>query len=443
MDFRSDQWNITQITRNIGASELVLQPDHQRYYIWSGDTEQGLIDTILRGYPIPPIWLWCHRNDQGRDIWEVIDGQQRLTCITRYKDNVFPFRGAGLPDGDPLRDAAGCFCQPPHPTVADGRSLPTAHSESFWNYRVNYIEVRTEDRSKIIDIFKRLNKTSTNLKPQELLNAFYAGRFKRCIYLVTSQLQEDNYWGGGGRVFKRQTTDRMGTQQFVSELFACMMTGESQHKSDQVEEYYARFDTEFNNEETWKRKFSSTLDLIKELLPGPSRFTKNFTDFYTLFLYLYNLKNEADIRLEMYDNKRVISDTLTDFDLKYTESSERGSASSGEIFEEYRLTIEAASKEKSMRDKRYSIISGLINPGLQRIDLDPNRIFSEDQKRCIWNSSTDKVCEYCNQRVENYHEYEPDHIIPWSHGGKTVVTNGRVFHVTCNRRRQAGEALPQ
>jgi len=186
--------------------------------------------------------------------------------------------------------------------------------------------------------------------------------------------------------------------------------------------------------------FFSTVALIKELLPGPSRFTKNFTDFYTLFLYLYNLKNEADIRLEMHDNKRVISDTLADFDLKYTESSERGSASAGEIFEEYRLTIEAASKEKTMRDKRYSIISGLINPGLQRVDLDPNRIFSEDQKRYIWNSSTDKVCAYCNQRVENYHEYEPDHITPWSRGGKTVVTNGRVLHITCNRRRQADEA---
>jgi len=49
MDFNSDQWNVTQITRNIGASELILQPDYQRFYIWWGDIEQGLIDTILRG----------------------------------------------------------------------------------------------------------------------------------------------------------------------------------------------------------------------------------------------------------------------------------------------------------------------------------------------------------------------------------------------------------
>jgi len=87
-----------------------------------------------------------------------------------------------MPDDDLLRDAAGRYCQQAPPTVGDGRGLPQTHSESFWNYRINYIEVRTEDRSKIIDIFKRLNKTSTNLKPQELLNAFYAGGGSRDAY---------------------------------------------------------------------------------------------------------------------------------------------------------------------------------------------------------------------------------------------------------------------
>lgn len=44
----------------IGSKELVLQPDFQRFYIWDLKKEQGLIDSMLRGFPIPPPYGYGH-----------------------------------------------------------------------------------------------------------------------------------------------------------------------------------------------------------------------------------------------------------------------------------------------------------------------------------------------------------------------------------------------
>ncbi len=51
---------------------------------WSTLDEQYFIDTILRGYGMPPIFL--HKK-RGGDIYHIVDGQQRLLTIWRFTDN--------------------------------------------------------------------------------------------------------------------------------------------------------------------------------------------------------------------------------------------------------------------------------------------------------------------------------------------------------------------
>ena len=431
MTFHATEWSISQVMGMLGRSELILQPSFQRFYIWKEATEQMLLDTILRNYPIPPIWLWCHRNEQGRDIFEVIDGQQRLTCIERYKNNLFPFRARDLSPEDELYPAKNAYCSSIPPGI-NGLALNEDFSQRYWNYRLQFIEVKTQDRQIVIDIFKRLNKTSTNLNQQELLNAFYVGEFKILVYDTTAMLQSDEYWGS--RVFKEPKTDRMSIQQFTSELFVALMTGVSQEKNDKVEDYYEQYDMNFQSRATYSSKFNSTLALIKELFPGVTRFTRNQSDFYTLFLFLANLRDQSDINMNA-DNKDTIRSTLLDFEQKLAEFLDGGLGLEARIFEEYNLTIRGPQREKEYRDRRMAILSELIRPALQKTDKDPIRVFSEQQKLYIWNSSRDKVCEICGQAVDAFDDYEPDHVVPWSRGGKTSITNGRVTHSLCNRRR--------
>lgn len=65
--------------------KLVIQPDYQRNYIYGdGKRDVAVIDSLLKGYPLGLIYF----NKTG-DMYEVLDGQQRITSIGRFVTNKF------------------------------------------------------------------------------------------------------------------------------------------------------------------------------------------------------------------------------------------------------------------------------------------------------------------------------------------------------------------
>ena len=55
-------------------------PDMQRNFVWSTSKCSKLIESILLGLPIPPLFFM----DKGNNRYEVIDGLQRLTAISNF-----------------------------------------------------------------------------------------------------------------------------------------------------------------------------------------------------------------------------------------------------------------------------------------------------------------------------------------------------------------------
>lgn len=53
---------------------LYVIPKYQRKYRWGRQQVVGLVESLLRGLPIPPIYT-C-RNDKNQ--LEILDGQQRV-----------------------------------------------------------------------------------------------------------------------------------------------------------------------------------------------------------------------------------------------------------------------------------------------------------------------------------------------------------------------------
>jgi len=441
MEFDTSKWSVKTILGMIGSKELILQPDYQRFYIWDLKKEQGLIDSLLRGFPIPPIWIWTHADEEGEIIYEVIDGQQRLTCIQRFIQNAFIFKELPQTPGDIDLSLVSLSYFDAPPAGTGFAALPMSYRTKLKGYTIPYIEVKTEDRLEIIDIFKRLNKSATNLNPQEMRNAFYTGAFKTSVYKLTSELQDDGFWGKSDRVFSKPTTDRMANQQFVSDLFIAMYRKEPQHQSLALDEFYDTYDGTFPDGPKLHLRTKKCLRLLKKIFPDSSRFTKNLSDFYTLFLYLDELYDSADISLDA-ENEMVIDSSIRKFELDYAAYLERRSIdkSDSSIFERYRETIVGRQREKEARDARRQIIDELIRPGLKFKKMDPVRLFSEEQKHYIWETSIDKQCAICSKKVEAWDDYEPDHIVSWQKGGRTSIDNGQVSHISCNRRKGGKKA---
>lgn len=77
-----DTWKIKEFIDLAEARELELNPSYQRDSVWPLKTSQSLIDSILRGIPLPSVIL--NTRDDNKNINEIVDGKQRLTAILRF-----------------------------------------------------------------------------------------------------------------------------------------------------------------------------------------------------------------------------------------------------------------------------------------------------------------------------------------------------------------------
>lgn len=74
---RANVWEIYKLT----DKKLNLTPSYQRGDVWRTGDRQSLIESILRGIPLPSVIL---RKTGASATYEVVDGKQRLTAILRF-----------------------------------------------------------------------------------------------------------------------------------------------------------------------------------------------------------------------------------------------------------------------------------------------------------------------------------------------------------------------
>ena len=71
------------------SGKLTIQPEYQRNYIYAEENrEAGVIESVLKEYPIGLIYF----NKVGKDTFEVLDGQQRVTSLGRFITDKFAIK---------------------------------------------------------------------------------------------------------------------------------------------------------------------------------------------------------------------------------------------------------------------------------------------------------------------------------------------------------------
>jgi uncharacterized protein with ParB-like and HNH nuclease domain len=139
--------------------ELELQPAFQRNPVWQDKQKAYLIDTILRGYPIPEIYLQREVDALGNEKYIVVDGQQRIrACMEFIAGAVALGDESGALSGDYFDD------------------LTDENKQKIFEYRFLIRDLPPLSDAEIREIFGRLNRNNVALNPQELRHATYWGR---------------------------------------------------------------------------------------------------------------------------------------------------------------------------------------------------------------------------------------------------------------------------
>ncbi|MFC3687204.1 DUF262 domain-containing protein [Aquipuribacter hungaricus] len=76
-------WPIAQFRQYAMDGEMDLNPSYQRADVWQTADAQILIESVLRGIPLPSVIL-LQRNTEDGDRYEIVDGKQRLTSLLRF-----------------------------------------------------------------------------------------------------------------------------------------------------------------------------------------------------------------------------------------------------------------------------------------------------------------------------------------------------------------------
>src|SRR5687768_7159723 len=84
MNFELAQWKISELINVYGEGRLDLSPPYQRNQVWTAKAQQKLLESILKGKPIPSFFLL----NKADNSFEMIDGQQRARTIIGYWKNL-------------------------------------------------------------------------------------------------------------------------------------------------------------------------------------------------------------------------------------------------------------------------------------------------------------------------------------------------------------------
>jgi hypothetical protein len=267
------------------SGSLILSPAFQRRPVWPRGAKSFLIDTIVRGIPMPIIFL-RERTDLEtlEPEREVVDGQQRLrTVIAFIEPNT-------LPNFNKEKDSFTVEAVH-NPELAGRRfrDLPANVRQRILDYdfSVQVLPADTEDR-EVLQIFGRMNSTGFKLNDQELRNAEFFGAFKELMYKIAyEQLERWRGW----HVFSETDIARMLEVEETSDIVITMLAGVHGKTQAQINKYYRDNDKAFPEAEEIGRRFRLTMDSIEDQLGNdlPSLVFRRKPLFHSLFSFYYDL----------------------------------------------------------------------------------------------------------------------------------------------------------
>jgi hypothetical protein len=88
-DYNYETEKIPLAEFHLYEERFILRPAYQRKAnIWSPEKRQSFLDSVCRGYYIPPLVLREVRISEDKIRYEVVDGQQRITAIQLFYKNL-------------------------------------------------------------------------------------------------------------------------------------------------------------------------------------------------------------------------------------------------------------------------------------------------------------------------------------------------------------------
>ncbi|MEH2172852.1 DUF262 domain-containing protein [Nostoc sp.] len=236
-----------------------VQPFYQRRLRWDEKKQSRLIESFLINIPVPPIVLY----EKEFSLYEVMDGQQRITALRNFYDNRLKLTGLEL-----------------WPEL-NGRTyatLPAKIKAGIDRRSISSIVLITESASNPEEAlllkqlaFERLNTGGVELSRQEVRNCLYYGKFNQLLLELTTNPIFTEAWGipinKPEKLVKNNLFKKMEDAELVLRFFALRHVGDFRRGMQGFLDLYMIKSMKFSDEdiEILKNIFIQTINLAYEI----------------------------------------------------------------------------------------------------------------------------------------------------------------------------------
>lgn len=392
------QLHVSEVKGKIERGELIPDPDWQRGYIWNRKDEQLLIDSILRGIPIPKFYLTEeYVAKKGASIHYAVDGQQRLKAIYRFLNNEYPIE---------IEGRSRLF-----------RDLDRMTQQKITTYNLNGHYLQDYTQSDINFLFQRLNRTGIKLTNMEVWNNEF---YDTNILTLIKEIEQEHKAFYENIIYTEENIKRMLPLDDIIDLFNCLKGDSILGGGNRELEGFLDNCKNITVGESLrlKSKFRKTIKNIEAIFSTEDLRSSLYgkrTHFISLFLSIGLLIPKYYI----LTNKEQLETDLLDFSEDQPEA--------------YKESVLGAIRQKAKRETRVRMLQNVILRHAKQ--LDTKRFFDEALKRKFWRRFT-RTCQICGKGIRGYQDSTIDHIEPWSKGGKTIESNAQLAHKRCNQKKR-------
>jgi len=277
----ADNEKLIDLYNHLKNGLLELRPSFQRRLVWNDKHKERFLETILKGFPFPEIYLADGEIDLENQLSKrlVVDGQQRLHTIYSYINGDIDT--TQIPRFD---------------------NLSTEQKTQFYDYKIVVRDLGRLEEEQIIDIFKRINSISYALNAMEINNALYEGEF-----ISTAQKIQETPEFKDLNIFSENQYARMKDTEYVLLIMATLEEGGYFAGNSEIENHIKLYDNEYSNSERMMEEIVSTCTIIQNQSLELDSLWYRKTSFFTLIVELIKAQRRG-INLDKISLKKILED---------------------------------------------------------------------------------------------------------------------------------------
>lgn len=431
---------IEDIIRQMMRKRFLIRPSYQRGEAINRAKASSLIESILLGIHLPPIFIF-KRND---GVSEVIDGQQRLLSILGYIGQSFMDEDGEIVYSEKNEYKLNKLKFFPEYEGKKFFELPEEIQNTIYEFNLTLVTIDSKINPTFdpIDLFIRLNNKPFPIRENtfEMWNSYMD---KEIISFCKEKASKYSSW-----FYARLNNKRMENEELfiILSYLDYKYTNISSNVSDFLDIYQQK--DRVNSRIKDKGDITKILDNTLENVETNKKFMKSLKNSESFIKKVRTLLVDREVEnIDSFLKSEIESvfcigsrRTLQDFYLLWYLIKDVSQST-------------VLTKRNEIKKEIISIFSLLknLNPDsdnqlteeffikaehfFQKFELNKRTIILNASEKEYIIESQKNLCPLCNGLLFSTDEIEVDHITPLSVGGREGITNMQITHKLCNRQK--------